>query len=63
MGRVIRFRRTEVERVVVPCAWGIAILDQTISYLNPISELARAARESESTRGLRIVPLLPHRRR
>lgn len=33
MGGVIRFWRTEMERVVVPCAWGIAVLEQTISYL------------------------------
>jgi hypothetical protein len=33
MGGVVGFWRAEMERVVEPCAWGIAVFDQTISYL------------------------------
>lgn len=33
MGRVVGFRRAEMERMGVPCAWGIAVFDQTISDL------------------------------
>ena len=34
MGGVVGFWRADMERVVVPCAWGVAVLDQTISYLS-----------------------------
>ena len=33
MGGVVGFRRAEMERVGVPCARGIAVFDQSISYL------------------------------
>jgi hypothetical protein len=33
MGRIVGFWRAEMEGVGMPCAWGIAIFDQTISYL------------------------------
>jgi hypothetical protein len=33
MGWVVRLGRAEMERVCVPCAWGKAVFDQTISYL------------------------------
>ena len=33
VGRVVRFWRAEVERVGVPCPRGIAVFDETVSYL------------------------------
>jgi hypothetical protein len=33
MGGVVGFRRAEMERLGVPCAWGIAVFDQTVSDL------------------------------
>ena len=33
MGRIVGFWWAEMERIGMPCAWGIAVLDQTISYL------------------------------
>jgi hypothetical protein len=33
VGRVVGFRRAEVERVGVPRPRGIAVLDETVSYL------------------------------
>ena len=33
MGRIVGFWWAEMERIGMPCAWGIAVLDQSISYL------------------------------
>jgi hypothetical protein len=60
MGRIVRFWGAEMERIGMPCAWGIAVFDQTISYLQFDM---RAPRESEGTKNLHIAPLLPRRHR
>ncbi len=32
MGRIVGFRRAEVERVGMPCARGISVFDETVSW-------------------------------
>jgi hypothetical protein len=33
MGRIVGFWWAEMEGIGMPCAWGIPVFDQTISYL------------------------------
>ena len=61
MSRIVGFWRAEMERIGLPCAWGIAVLDQTIFYLQ--FDKMRAPRESEKTTSLHIGPLLPRHHR
>jgi hypothetical protein len=63
MGRIVGFWWAEMERIGMPCAWGIAVFDQTISYLQFDMEYEGSVRVRVRTKSLHIAPLLLRRHR